>query len=118
VFHAWRALPSHTEEADEGADRDDNALGAMNPVRSRPLEDEGTQSLGGIGACIIAESIEKSHKDALIEIERRLSQPTVFAHPRTELSQHRPEVTRRWRGNRKRKLTLMLEEPDKHCGGR
>jgi hypothetical protein len=64
-------------------------------MRSRSFEDEGTQSLCGIDARIIAESSEKSHEDALIEIKRRLSQPTVFAHPRTELPQHRPEITRR-----------------------
>src|ERR1700674_4485554 len=42
----------------------------------------------------------------------------MLAHPRTEFSQHRPEVTGRWRSYRERKLTLMLEEPNEHRGGR
>jgi hypothetical protein len=108
----------HAQEADEGADRDDNALGTIDPVRARPIEDEGAQNLGGIGPWVIAESIEELHKDSLIDVERRLSQSTVLAHPRTEFSQYRPEVTGRWRSYRERKLTLMLEEPDEHRGGR
>jgi hypothetical protein len=87
-------------------------------VRACPVEDEGAQSLSGIGACVIAENIEKADKDSLIDVERRLSQSTVLAHPRTEFSQHRPEVT----GGRgiywDRKLTLVLEKPNEHRGNR
>jgi hypothetical protein len=61
----------------------------IDPVRARPIEDEGAQNLGGIGPCVIAESIEEPHKDSLIDVERRLSQSTVLAqltlHPYTKL---------------------------------
>ena len=57
MFHARRTSTSHAEEADEGANRDDDALGTLDSVRSRPIEDEGAQSLGGIGASVIPESI-------------------------------------------------------------
>ena len=77
MFHARRASTSHAEKAEKRADCDDDALGTLDPVRARPIEDEGTQSFGGIGACVITKSIEESHKDSLIDVERRLSQSTV-----------------------------------------
>jgi hypothetical protein len=67
VFHAQRTSSSHAQEADEGADRADNALGTIDPVRARPIEDEGAQNLGGIGPCVIAQSIQEPRKDSLIE---------------------------------------------------
>lgn len=118
MFHAWRASPSHTEEADERADRDHNAFGTLDPVRACPIEDEGTHSLRGIGACVIPESIKKPDKDSLIDIERCLSQASVFAHPKAEFSQNRPDVTGGWRSDWERKLSLVLEEPNEHGGGR
>ena len=90
----------HAQEADEGADRDDNALGTIDPMRARPIEDEGAQSLGGIVVYVIAQSIKKSRKDPIVDIECRISKTTVFAHPRTELSQQRPKVTGRRRSCR------------------
>src|SRR4051794_26425032 len=112
MFHTRRASTSHAEEADEGAERDDDALATLDPVRARPLKDEGTQSLSRIGEWIITHSIEKSHKDALIDVERRLSQSTVRAHPRTEFCQDGPFFGGGWQGYRQRKLALHLEESD------
>jgi hypothetical protein len=86
-------------------------------VGARPIEDEGAESLCGIGACVIADSFEESHKDSLIDVESCLSQAAVLKHPRTEFPQHRPEFTSGCRSYRKWKLTLMLEEPDEHPRG-
>jgi hypothetical protein len=65
-------LTGHAEEADEGTDSDDDALGTLDAVRARPVEDEGAESFGGIGARVIPESIEESHKNPLIDVEGRL----------------------------------------------
>jgi hypothetical protein len=117
VFHAWRASPSNAEEADKGADRDNNALSTIDPVGACPIEDEGAQSLGGIGTWVIAESPEEPHQDSLIDVKRRLSQSTVFVHPRSEFSERRPEVSGGWWSRRERKLIVMLEKPDEQRGG-
>jgi hypothetical protein len=65
----------------ERADRDDNALGTIDPVRACSIEDEGAQGLGGIGACILTKILQQPHKNSLIDVERRLRQATVFVHP-------------------------------------
>ena len=85
-----RASTGHAEEADEGTDRDDDALGTLDPVRARPVEDEGTESFGGIDACVITESVEETQKNPLIDVKSRLGQSTVSQHPRTKFSQDRP----------------------------
>ena len=84
MFHASRASPRGTEKAHERADGDDDALRTLDPVRARSIEDEGPQSPRAISAGVITNRLEKSHKDSLIDIERRLSQSPVCAHPRTE----------------------------------
>jgi hypothetical protein len=112
MFHARRALTSHAEEADEGADRDNDALGTLDAVRARSIEDEGAQSFGGIGACVITKHVEQSNKDSLINVERRLGQSTVGAHPRTKFSQDGPSSCGGRPGYRRRKLALQLEESD------
>jgi hypothetical protein len=117
MFHARRASLRNAEESDEGADRDDNALSTIDPVRACPIEDEGAQRLGGVGAWVITESIEEPHKDSLVDVERRLRQASVRAHPRPEFSERRPEVSGGRRSRRERKLTLLLEKPDEQGGG-
>jgi hypothetical protein len=112
MFHAHRASPSGTEKAAERADGDDDALGTLDPVRARSIKDEGPQSSRGISAGVITNSIEKSYKDSLIDIERRLSQSTVGAHPRTEFSQDGPLFSSGRLGYRLRKLTSQSEESD------
>jgi hypothetical protein len=84
----------------------------------RAIEDEGAQSLGGIGVGVIAQSIQQSHQDPLIDVQRRLSQSTVLAHPQTEVAQPRPAVRDGGRSYGKRKLSLVLEKLDEHRGGR
>jgi hypothetical protein len=81
MFHARRTSTSGAEKTHERADSDDDALGTLDPVKTRSIEDEGPQSFWGIGAGVVTSSIEKSHKDSGIDIERRLSQSTVSAHP-------------------------------------
>jgi hypothetical protein len=112
MFHASRTSPSGTEKARERADGDDDALGTLDPVRARSIEDEGPQSSRGISAGVITNSIEKSHKDSLIDIERRLSQSTMGAHPRAEVSQDGPLFSSGWSGYRLRKFAPQSEEPD------
>src|SRR5438128_11298529 len=102
MFQARRASPGRTEKADERADGNDDALGTLDPVRARSTEDKGPQSFWGIGAGVITNSIEKADKDSLIHIERRLSQSTVCAHPRTEFSQDGPLFSSGWTGYRLR----------------
>ena len=41
MFHARRASPSGTEKAAERADGNDDALGTLDPVWTRPIKDEG-----------------------------------------------------------------------------
>jgi len=107
-----RASTSRAEETDEGADRDDDALGTLDTVRARSIQDEGSQSFGGVGACVITKGIEEPHKDSLIYVECRLRQSTVGMHPRTEFSQNGPLIGSGWPGYRRRKLALQLEESD------
>ena len=112
MFHARRASPSSTEKAAERADGDDDALGALDPVRARSIEDESSQRSRGISAGVITNSIKKSHKDSLIDIKRRLGQSTVGTHPRTEFSQDGPLFSSGWFGYRLRKLASQSEESD------
>jgi len=42
MFHARKASTSHAEKAKKRADCDDDALGALDPMRARPIEYEGT----------------------------------------------------------------------------
>ena len=60
----------------------------------------------------LTKSIEESEKDSLIDVERRLSQSTVGAHPGTKFSQDGPSLSSGWLGYRRRKLALQLEESD------
>jgi len=112
MLHARRASPSGTKKADERADGDDDALGTLDPMRACSIEDEGPQSFRGINAGVVTSSIEKSHKDSLIDIERRLSQSTVAAHPRADFSQDGPFFSSGWPGYRLRKFASQSEESD------
>jgi hypothetical protein len=112
MLHARRASPGGAEKAAERADGDDDALGTPDPVRARPIKDEGPQNLRGISAGVITNSIEQSHKDSLIDIERRLSQSTVCAHPRPEFFQDGPSFSSGWLGYRLRKFASQSEEPN------
>src|SRR5438874_8366927 len=112
MFHARRTSPSGTEKAYERADGDDDTLGPLDPVRACSIEDERPQSFRGISAGVVTSSIEKSHKDSLIDIKRRLSQSAVGAHPRTEFSQDGPLLSSGWPAYRLRKLTSQSEESD------
>ncbi len=85
---------------------------------ARPSEDEGAQSLGGIGASIIFESIKESHKDSFIDVKRRLRKATMCTRPTTEFSQDRPSFSGGWRDHRQWKLALQSEESDENRGGR
>jgi hypothetical protein len=110
MFHTCRASPSGTEKADERADGDDDALGTLDPVRARSIQDESPQNSRGISAGVITNSIEKSNKDSLIDIECCRSQSTMSAHPRTEFSQDGPSFSSGWPGYRLRKLASQSEE--------
>ena len=112
MFHARRASPSSAEKADERADGDDDALGPLDPMRACSIEDEGPQSFRGISAGVVTGSLEKSHKDSLIDIECCLSQSTVGVRPRTEFSKDGPSFSSGWPGYRLWKLASQSEESD------
>jgi hypothetical protein len=112
MFHPNRTSPGGTEKADERADGDDDALSTLDSMRARSIKDKGPQSFWGISSGVITDSIEKSQKDVLIDIERRLSQSTVCAHPGTESPQDGPSLSSGWLAYKRRKLAPQPEKPD------
>ena len=116
--HPWRTPPCGTKEAEKGADRDDNGLGARDPVQPRTLQDEAAQGLGGVGPRVVAQGRKKLSEDPLVRVDGRFDQPAVLARPDAELPKNGLSLDGRRGRGQGRHNALLAEEPEEQPGGR
>jgi len=89
-------------------------------LRTDPMADQDpkssqcTATSKTTGVSIVPKCIQESRKDSLIDVECRLSQAAVSAHPRPVLAQDWPVITSARGNSRSWKLTLVLEESDEN----